>query len=457
MVPMQIQKPILVQRQELRMTPQLLQSIKIMSLPMQELQTRIQEELEINPALEVREERQTVSLDENTGPGEEYEYFENSSDPGYTTVIRARDEGEGLRGFLEGVLSRPESLHEHLRWQLRLQPITAEEFAVGELVINNLDDNGFHREDPMTLVDLSRHQMLQRMIMVIQTFEPVGTAVADFRESLIVQAMQSPVMPEGTVPIIRNHLEDLEKGRHREIARAVGIPQPEVDTVREFIRTLNPFPGRMFAPNESQYVVPDLILTQREGQFVLILNDEEIPVLGVNDLFTHTTESADREARKFAQTRVKEARWFIQSIHQRNQTLLRVARAILDFQRDFFIKGRKYLVPLTLRDIAQEIDVSEATVSRITNGKYIQTEWGIFELKQLFSNSVAGTGANGSRYSKEGVKERVREILEEYGTTGKRLSDQKIADILAQRGIPIARRTVAKYRGELNISSSYER
>ncbi len=439
------------------MTPQLLQSIKIMTLPLQELQFRIQEELDANPALELVEERPSVSLDEGEERGEEYEYFENSSDPGYPSTGRSDENGDGNRGFLEGALSRPESLHEHLLWQLRLQPISLAEFEVGELVINNLDDNGFHREDPMTLVDSSRHEILLHVLSIIRTFEPVGTCVNDLKESLVVQARLRDDCPEATIPIIENHFDELERGRHREIARAMGITGEQIEEVLVFIRTLEPFPGRMFSTDTSRYVVPDLLLTRREGQFILILNDEEIPVLGVNSLFSRTAGSQDKDARKFALSRVKEARWFIHSVHQRNQTLLRVARAILEFQRDFFIKGKKYLVPLTLKDIAQEIEVSEATVSRISNGKYIQTEWGIFELKHFFSNSVAGSGSGGSRYSKEGVKEIVKEILEEQEGSGKQLSDQKIADILAQRGISIARRTVAKYRNELKISSSYER
>lgn len=457
MVHMQFQKPVLVQRQELRMTPQLLQSIQIMTLPLLDLQTRIHEELEANPALELVEERPTVSLDAREERGEEYEYFENSSDPGFPDATRRDDNGDGHRGFLEGALSRQESLHEHLMWQLRLQPVSPEDFTVGELLINNLDENGFHLEDPMTLVDSSRHGTLIRMMEMIRTFEPAGSCVADVRESLIVQALQHDQCPAAVVPIIRDHLEDLERGRHREIARALDVEVEDVEEAREFIRSLSPFPGRMFSTESSRYVVPDLLLARRDGQFMLVLNDEEIPVLGVNRLFARTAHATDRDARTFAAQRVKEARWFIHSVDQRNQTLLRVARAILEFQRDFFLRGKKYLAPLTLKDIAQEIDVSEATVSRITNGKYLQTEWGIFELKHFFSNSVGGGGAGGSRYSKEGVKEIIREILEEHGSSGKQLSDQSIANILAQRGIPIARRTVTKYRKELKISSSYER
>lgn len=442
------------------MTPQLLQSIQIMTLPLQDLQFRIQQELETNPALEVVEEKPSISLNERDEVGEEYDFFENSSDPGYISGSRFEGDEDSQRGFLEGALARPESLQEHLLWQLRLQPITEEEFETGELVIRNLDENGFHRDNPLTVFPPGKHAMVERIIEIIRTFEPVGTAVSDFRESLIVQAEQLVDPPEGVVEILRDHLEQLERGRKKEIARALHITEEEVEIARETIRSLNPFPGRMFSTDGSGYVIPDLTLKRKEGQFVLVLNDEEIPVLGVSPVFTEIADNADRtdrDARRFAGRGVKEARWFIHSIRQRNQTLLKVARAILEFQRDFFIKGKKYLVPLTLKDIAHAIEVSEATVSRISNGKYIQTEWGIFELKHFFSNSVAGAGSEGSRFSKGGVKEVVREILEQQDAGEKQLSDQKVAELLAQRGIKIARRTVAKYRNELKISSSYER
>jgi RNA polymerase sigma-54 factor len=198
----------------------------------------------------------------------------------------------------------------------------------------------------------------------------------------------------------------------------------------------------------------------KEGEFFLILNDEEIPVLGINPFFTEIMkngkEKSEKNLKAFVNSNVKDARWFIRSIHQRNQTLLKIAKAIVEFQRDFFIKGPKYLVPLTLKDIAEEVEVHETTVSRITTAKYVQTEWGIFELKHFFSNSISGAGSQGSRFSKEGVKEIIREIIEN-DSSDKHLSDQKISDLLKKQGINIARRTVAKYRNELDIDSSYRR
>jgi RNA polymerase sigma-54 factor len=266
-------------------------------------------------------------------------------------------------------------------------------------------------------------------------------------------------MPDGADTVIEQHFDLLEREKYKEIARKMKITEEDVHEALEFIRTLTPFPGRKYSTESPRYVIPDLLVTMKEGQFVIVLNDEEIPVLGINPFFDrmNNSNSEQKDVNRFVKSSVKDARWFIHSIQQRNQTLLKVSRAIVEFQRDFFLRGPKYLVPLTLKDIATTVDVHEATVSRITTSKYVQTEWGIFELKYFFSNSISGAGSKGSRYSKAAVKERIREILEEDKGEEKHLSDQRVADLLKQRGITIARRTVAKYRKELDISSSYDR
>mgnify|MGYP006272781761 CR=1 FL=1 len=456
---MQVQRPVLVQQQKLRMNPQLYQSIQLMALPIQDLRFRIQQELEQNPALEEVEERSTVSLEEVEGtPSEDYDYFENSSDPGHTRTYDT-EASDSKQQFMEGALSRPESLQDHLLWQLRLQPISDEEFELGELLIHNLDENGFHLEDPKSLVSEEHHETLDAVARIIQSFEPVGTCVADYRESLLVQARQREDLPEGADTIIEQHFDLLEREKYHEIARKMKIDEEEVQEALEFVRTLTPFPGRKYSTESPRYVIPDLLVTMKEGQFVIVLNDEEIPVLGTNPFFDEMSnhKSEKKDVNRFVRQSLKDARWFIHSIQQRNQTLLKVARAIVEFQRDFFLRGPKYLVPLTLKDIATTVEVHEATVSRITTSKYMQTEWGIFELKYFFSNSISGAGSKGSQYSKAAVKERIREILEEETGGEKHLSDQRIADLLKRRGINIARRTVAKYRKELDFSSSYDR
>ena len=255
-----------------------------------------------------------------------------------------------------------------------------------------------------------------------------------------------------------DHLELLEKERFIDAAKICGCTEDEVRYYLEQIKKLSPFPGRSFASAASdvRFVIPDIQVLKKEGDFVIILNEEEIPVLGINPFFMKMSGSGknDKSARDFARENIKEARWFIHSVNQRNHTLLRVTRAILEFQRPFFSDGPKHLAPLTLHDISMELGIHEATVSRTANGKYVQTEWGIFELRHFFSNSITGSGSEGSRYSKEGVKEIIKEML---SSEDRSFSDREISGLLAGKGIPLARRTVAKYRKELELGSSYTR
>ncbi|HOV63517.1 MAG TPA: RNA polymerase factor sigma-54 [Spirochaetia bacterium] len=454
---MQYQKPILVQEQKLKMNPQLYQSIQLMTLPLAELKFRIQEEVEKNPALEIIEDRSEVSLDDvQKTRSDDEEYYDEIRE---TSYIKSGGEeaSDARQKFIEGVLSRPESLQDHLIWQLKLQPLSAEEYEIGELLIRNLDENGFHRENPQSFIPEDRLDLLPRIMDIIRGFEPVGTCTADYRESLLVQAQKNPDTPPGTLEILEHHFDLLEKGKAEDLAKAMKLEPKRAEEILAFIKSLNPFPGRAYSTEEPRYVIPDLMVQLKEGEFVIILNDEEIPVLGVNpfftDLLSNDGKKTEKDVKQFVHANVRDAQWFIRSINQRNQTLLKIAKAIVEFQRDFFLKGPKYLVPLTLKDIANEVDVHETTVSRIANSKYIQTEWGIYELKYFFTNSISGAGSSGSRFSKQGVKEILKEIIEENPD----LSDQKIAELLSKRGISIARRTVAKYRNELDIGSSYKR
>jgi len=437
------------------MNPQLFQSIKLMALPVIDLRDRIQEEIERNPALEVVEDRTTVSLTDPTPPREEDDYFEATSDPGFTR--RGSDEeSDEQRKFIEGVLSRPETLQDHLLWQLRLQPIDEEYFRIGEILVQNLNTDGFLLEPLDQLFKGVAAGVITEVVSLIRALDPQGTCVADYKESLLVQARLMADPPECIEQLISEHLELLERGKIAEVAKRTKHSEADIKAALERIKELNPFPGRQYDTSETRYVTPDIQVIRKEGEFVIILNEEEIPVLGINPFFMKLSDKKEggKPVRDFVKENIKEARWFIRSINQRNHTLLRVARAVVEFQRNFFMNGPKQLAPLTLKDIAQEIGVHETTVSRIANGKFIQTEWGIYEIRHFFTNSISGAGSGGSRYSKEGVKEIIREIIAEEG---KHYSDQELADLLARKGIPLARRTVAKYRKELALGSSYNR
>jgi RNA polymerase sigma-54 factor len=458
----QFQRPVLKQVQKLKMTPQLYQAVRLMALPLQELRTTIEEELEKNPALQVVEDHSTVSLDalpaREKSEGES-DFFDHSSDTGYSRAD-AEAASDARRQFIEGALSLPESLQEHLLWQLVLQPIPELWRTVGELLIRNLDENGFHREPPDILLKEDKEkEVLPKVLEIIQGLEPVGVCVKDVQESLLVQIKHHPSPHPRATELVEKWFPELEKQRLRDIEKGMRIPEAKLREIVAFIRTLDPLPGRSYSREVVRFVLPDVQVAIQDGEFVIILNEEVIPVLGINPLFERMSagkeKAKDPKTRQFINQNLQDARWFIRTIGQRNETLLKVCRAIVEFQREFFLKGPKYLKPLTLKDIAGEIGVHEATVSRITSAKHVQTEWGIFALKHFFSNSVAGTGASGSRFSKEGVKEIIREIIGKEG--GGALSDQKIVGMLATQGISIARRTVAKYRGELAIDSSYQR
>ena len=453
---MQDQRNELRQIQKLKLTPQLLQIIKIMAMPLPELKQAIQEEVERNPALEIIDEKAEEAYNENTDVQEEESYFAESSDAGY--LNSGFKDADAKQKFIEGVLSRPETLHEHLLWQLRLQPIPEDWRRLGELLILNLNDNGFYREPPENIIKPEDQAILPKIISLIQGFDPVGTCTANYREALLVQARLKAAEYPLAERLIKDYLPLLEKGKFREIAKSLGVKEGEILNHFEFIKTLEPYPGRNYSTEQEIYVIPDLKVKMVEGELVIVLNEEEIPVLGVNPFFAQIHSGKDKHQDKalknFVNTKINEAKWFIKSINQRNTNLLKVCKAIVEFQRDFFRKGPQYLVPLTLKDIAAEVGLHEATVSRLTSGKYVQTEWGIFELKYFFTNSIAPSSSGGTRYSKEGVKQILKELILKEA---RKLSDQEIVKILANRGIKIARRTVSKYRQELGILSSFER
>jgi RNA polymerase sigma-54 factor len=445
------QTQTLVQVQGLKMNTFLYQSIKLMEMPVMELREKIGEEVENNPALEVLEEPGLLSLDAaaEVSPREEEVYFEATSDSGFIKSGMSADEH---RLFLEGAISRPETLQEHLLWQLTLEAKDNEVKEIGELLIQNLDDDGFHKESPEVLLQGKNPVKKEEALYLVRSLEPPGTCTSGYRESLRVQAR----LLTNSLPVIEaalDYLEDLEKGKFTETARILGCNE---DTLRQAYsrikEDLSPFPGRQFNFGKTRYAIPDLEVRRKKEDFVVILNKEEIPVLGISPFFMDISgeKIKNKPAKDFTREKIREARWFINCINQRNHTLLRVSRAIVEFQRPFFVHGPRYLSPLTLREIAGELGIHETTVSRISNGKYMQTEWGLYELRYFFTNSAT----QGSRYSKEGVKEMLKELI-----TGneRRFSDQELANILAQRGIPLARRTVAKYRTELDLGSSYTR
>ncbi len=447
---LQSQRPVLVQQQRLRLNPRMVQAIHLLALPLQELAEQINQELEENPALELLTDSSEISLDfmesriDNTAEKEN-----NLNEAEYSDDIYGfNTEDIDNNAIIEQTIATEESLQEHLLGQLGLLPINEQERKIAERIIQNIDENGFHILPPSELCNDCDPETLNRLLYLLQRLDPPGTCTSDFRESLMVQAEMSSSAPPKTIDVIKDHFEDLRLRNRSPIKKALGIDDRQLDRIVEFIRTLEPFPGRSFSKVRPRYIVPDIAMWLEDGEIKVRLNEDFVPKLGINRLYSElASQQAKGEAERFAREKVENARFFINSIKKRNETLLKTAYAIAEAQRDFFVAGPKALKPLTLKEIAEKIGVHEATVSRVANGKYVQTDWGTFEMRRFFTNAV--NQEKGENISKEAAKAEISQIIQELETRGEKISDRIISEILARRGIKIARRTVAKYRGEL--------
>jgi RNA polymerase sigma-54 factor len=462
------------QQQTLKMSPQMIQSISLMSLSADELIDRIYEEAERNPALEIVKE---ASL-------------QNASVSVKKSSSSASD-SDAYQAFLESMPSRSLSLKEHLLSQLHLLPLSLSETDIGEKIINNLDEYGYHSVPLNELFPPFPSALVQKVLVRIQHFDPVGIACSGIQESLLLQVhalADSPLLAVRILSLPADVFEDvfskprpslmLRKLQEKNIADFESVSQEDLEDALEYIKSLDPYPARQFSTAPSQFIIPDVRIRRASADekeetgedFIIELLNGVLPEIALspefekmaqaskNTLGKSSTSKEDKDARKFAGDAVKDAQWFLRSIHQRNITLIKTVHAILRAQKLFFEKGSRFLSPLRMKDVADEIGVHEATVSRIASSKYIQCEWGTFEIKYFFTTAVASTTAlNGNKtpqdHSKESVKEELRLLIEKEGS----LSDQKLSDLLAQKGIKIARRTVAKYRTELNITSSFDR
>jgi RNA polymerase sigma-54 factor len=331
------------------------------------------------------------------------------------------------------------------------------------LIISNLDANGFHRLPPDSLVPPEKHKRLLEMVAVVQTLDPPGIAVADFRQSLILQARLDNLAPddlERFSRLVELHLEQMRANKTKEVAKELLISEEELATLYQYLKSLDPHPGLQYSNSEIQYAIPDLVVRIVDGHLQMHLNSEAVPTLSIDPEFANLAadprDSSYKETAAYIGNAVKSANLLISQVRMRSDTIKKIGLQLLKFQHEFFIKGPRFLKPLTYRTIAEELSLHETTVSRAVQGKYIDTDWGILPIKELFSSAVQTTDPAGEDLSKRAVMDLLKEIIAE-NKTGKPLSDQKLADMLAERGIKIARRTVSKYRQALNIDSSYIR
>jgi len=448
--------------QKQTITHKLIQSINLMAMPLPELQEAIREEVEKNPALEIVREAgevdtppQSENADKEDGSNE-HDFFGDSSDPGYQAV--SAGDSDSKRLFLEGAVAREKTLHDVLIDQLHVMNTLAELADLAEKIIWNLNGDGFHNEAPDLLLTSDKPELLESALRLVRSMEPIGCACSNWQESLLVQAEVRGNSPANFERFVKKGLSLLEKKRPEDVRVSLRMSPEDWELCEAYIRTLTPFPGRLYSVDSPQYIVPDLVIRKREGELTLILNDEVLPVLQINPEFERIgDESAiDKNAKRFISDYSREARYFINSLEQRDNTLLKTARSIVEFQRDFFSGGPRFLKPLTLKEVASAIGVHETTVSRITSNKYAQTDWGLFRLKFFFTNSISGFGNTKSDVSRVAAKEIIKEVMAKLGTE-ERISDQALSDLLASRGIKLARRTVAKYRNELDLPSSNRR
>ncbi len=457
----------LKQTQKLIMTPQLQQAIKMLQLSNIELNERIEEEIMENPALELEEregeyeremekditDRELYKNEKNNkyDDGLEDEYF--FGDKSFSRIDRT-SRVDKKREFLEGAISREETLKEYLLWQLRLINLTEEDFDIARILVSYIDTQGYLPLPTETLVDELNIPLtkLEKIIKIIQTLDPPGVGARNIEECLLIQLKVRGSFPLAE-KIAGQYLEMIKLNKFNEIARKLKVPIGKVKEAVTIISKLEPYPGRQFYSEEIKYIIPEVIIEEHEGNFEVIPNNYSLPKLRVNSYFENLMQmkGGDKRIKEFAAEKVQRAKSFIHSIAQRESTLIRVTKTILEEQKEFFQNGPKYLKPLTLKDVSLELDLHESTISRITSSKYVQTPFGVFSLKYFFSNPISTKGSK--EYSATSIKEIVKDIIENEGSK-KHLSDQKITDLLEKRGIKIARRTVAKYRKGLKILPS---
>jgi RNA polymerase sigma-54 factor len=464
--------------QQLVMTPQLQQAIKLLQLSRLELQDLVLQELEENPILEESMEQETLKdveqvelQEQEPEPLEESERFKEVTAGSET--IREMDWESYLDGYnyssgeqynddedrpsFENLLTKKGTLVDHLMWQLNLSRFEGTELEVSVEIIGNIDDDGYLRS---TVEDLARttgtsEEFVEGVLRRVQDFDPPGVAARNLQECLLIQVQQFGMQGGVVDSILRHHLKDLEARRYKQIARALGVGLQDILAAAKIIAGLDPKPGHIFAQDEIQYISPDIFVYKVGDDYVVTLNDEGMPMLRINPYYADARiKELDSGTEEYVSDKMRSALWLIKSIQQRQRTIFRAAKSIVKFQREFFERGIECLRPLVLRDVAEDIGMHESTISRVTTNKYMHTPQGIFEMKYFFNSAISITG--GDFIASESVKRKIKELIEAEDPR-KPLSDQTLAEMLASGNINIARRTVTKYREMLRLGSSSER
>lgn len=473
--------------QQLVMTPQLQQAIKLLQMSRMELAELVQEELLENPVLEdtleggdarevasgtvdesptidkqiERDDKQlTDSADKDKKEDIDWErYLENHAlQQPMPSFRRGRD--EDMPG-VDQTLSRGEDLVDHLAWQLRMGEFIEEEQKFGALVLAQLDGQGFLKMEGVPSEDIvprfakeagMHPEDAEEVLKMMQQFDPVGCCARSLEESLLIQA-ENFGMDELVMRVLREHIPDLEKRNYNKIAKVLDVPVEEVYDIAQVIADLEPRPGRNYASEEPRYITPDVYVHKVGDEYYVVANDDGMPKLKISG-FYRSAMADNPKAKEYIQNKLRSAQWLIRSIDQRRKTIIKVTECIVEKQREFFDKGIEFLKPMILRDIAEAVEMHESTISRVTSNKYVHTPRGLFELKFFFNSAIRRD--NKEDIASESVKQAIKKIVADEDEQNP-YSDQKIVEILRDRDIRIARRTVAKYREMLGILSSTKR
>ena len=445
------------------LAPQLQQSLHILQAAALELQNIVQQELQTNPVLE--EETGTFDSEEGSkDDGEFQEEFERlakldeewrdymSQNVSYSS---RNPEDEERRQFFFDSIASQETLQRHLWEQLNTADVNKSQREAAELIIGNMDDLGFLQASLEEISQNTCHPLgeLEEMLSLIQTFHPVGVGARDLRECLLIQLRRLGKEDSLEHQIVDEHLEDLGRKRLPELARRLGVSVEQVQRAANFISTLDPKPGQIFTADPNNYVLPDVSVDKVGEDYTVSLNSDQVPHLRISktykDLMTQGANGT--EVRDYIREKIRSGKFLIKSIHQRQQTILNIANEIVRRQNEFLENGSAFLKPMTMVQIAEAVGVHETTVSRAISGKYMATPQGVFEMKYFFTPGYQT--AAGAALSNTSVKEAISDLVRNEDARNP-LSDKEIVEILSDRGIPIARRTVAKYRAELNILPS---
>ena len=463
--------------QQLVMTPQLQQAIKLLQLSRLELQQAVREELEVNPALEETSEGageeqadaapETETAEEAPPPAAKDSlidridwnyYFGDGATSGGARGEREREEDDG-RPYYENLLTRKPSLTEVFEEQIRLSDASGTTREIAHYLIGNLDENGYLKVSAEETAEALGKPLaeVEEAISRIQSLEHSGVGGRDLRECLLIQAREKGEEFSLPVRILTEHFDLFSRGDVAGIARRLKVSREVVKEAFQKLVTLWPKPGRAFSGDDVQYITPDAYVFRVDDRWVITLNEDGQPRLRLSSYYRDLLQSGDKlgkEDREFLKQKVNSALWFIKSIHQRQRTIYKVVESIVKIQGDFLERGPEHLKPLTLRDVAEDISMHESTVSRVTSGKYLYTPHGIFELKFFFNSGLNREGGRENIASKS-VQEKIREILRSEGE--KPYSDQDLVRLLRNQGIRIARRTVTKYRQSMGVLPSSKR